>query len=236
MAPVGQASRHPAISQCLQTSEENSHERCSASFPPNPGAGVAFHELHVAPGRVTQRSGVVVRISAPVQSVLGSIPFHSLHATSQALQPMHKVESVRKPVWSALMPLLHLLAQCQIRPARPPRSGSMSQTRALVSMIRTFGSSRNGQQIVDHVSFTARDIPSDRAVQPDALCGPQPERPHARSHQDSRLYLPRGVVIVAHPPCSNPISAASSGETSQNNSGCNSAQDATSCRDMPPAV
>ena len=39
IAPVGHASRHPATSQCLQTSEENAHELRSAALPPNPGLG-----------------------------------------------------------------------------------------------------------------------------------------------------------------------------------------------------
>src|SRR5512135_1122236 len=38
--PVGHASRHPATSQCLQTSDENSHDITSGAFPPNPAAAV----------------------------------------------------------------------------------------------------------------------------------------------------------------------------------------------------
>src|SRR5689334_729158 len=37
IAPVGQASRHPATSQCLQTSDENAMPgSCPGAFPPTP--------------------------------------------------------------------------------------------------------------------------------------------------------------------------------------------------------
>src|SRR5947209_13195689 len=39
-APVGHASRQPATSQCLQSSEENSHDSLCGSLPPMPGSGV----------------------------------------------------------------------------------------------------------------------------------------------------------------------------------------------------
>ena len=45
----------------------------------------------------------------------------------------------------------------------------------------------------------------------------------------------RTVTMVAHPMCSSPRSAASSGETSQKNSGCSSDRYGTQ-RDIPPAV
>ena len=45
----------------------------------------------------------------------------------------------------------------------------------------------------------------------------------------------RAVTIVAQPMCSSPRSVASSGETSQKNSGCSSARYGSQ-RDMPPAV
>src|SRR3569832_1442761 len=39
IAPVGHASRQPATSQCLQTSDEKLHVAPSGALPPNPGAG-----------------------------------------------------------------------------------------------------------------------------------------------------------------------------------------------------
>src|SRR5581483_2213953 len=37
--PVGQASRQPAFSQCLHTSDKNAHESRSGEFPPCAGCG-----------------------------------------------------------------------------------------------------------------------------------------------------------------------------------------------------
>src|SRR5215472_9518590 len=45
IAPVGQASRQPAFSQCLHTSEENDHEFSSGALPPNPGSGACSTNL-----------------------------------------------------------------------------------------------------------------------------------------------------------------------------------------------
>jgi hypothetical protein len=57
-----------------------------------------------------------------------------------------------------------------------------------------------------------------------------------RSVTSTRASIsPRKVVIVAQPPLVSPRSAASSGETSQNISGCSS-ESQVSQRDMAPAV
>src|SRR5579872_4239997 len=99
--PVGQASRHPACSQCLQTSDENAHEACSPAFPPRPGTGDCSTNFTCR--HVEAPSDLVLSSENPVQSSPSSpTPFHSLQATSQALQPMHKVESVKNAV--TLMP------------------------------------------------------------------------------------------------------------------------------------
>src|SRR5947209_19736565 len=95
--PVGQASRHPACSQCLQTSEEKLHELCSPALPPNPGSGASSTNF-------TWR-----QVDAPTASVLSKekpltsnppskTPFNSLQPIPNALQPSNRVRSVRKAV------------------------------------------------------------------------------------------------------------------------------------------
>src|ERR1043165_8866045 len=97
MEPVGHASRHPACSQCLQTSEENSHVRASAALPPRPMRGSLSTNFTCR--HVECPSARVLSYDLPLQRKPSSgTPFHSLHATSHALQPMQSVESVKKPV------------------------------------------------------------------------------------------------------------------------------------------
>src|ERR1700688_3269390 len=97
MAPVGQASRHPAFSQCLQTSDENDHEFISGALPPNPGSGLCSTNFTCR--QVCAPTEPVLSYEYPLQFRPSSpTPFHSLHATSHALQPMQSVESVRKAV------------------------------------------------------------------------------------------------------------------------------------------
>src|SRR4029453_10890630 len=87
--PVGHASRQPACSQCLQTSEEKSQagrpsRRCSTNFTCR---------------QLEWPSPPVLSYDMPVQvNPSCGTSFHSLHATSQALQPMQTVESVKNPV------------------------------------------------------------------------------------------------------------------------------------------
>src|ERR1041385_8810908 len=94
IAPVGQLSRQPARTQCLHTSEENSQENAPASC------------VESATGR--SMNATCRHVDAPSATVLSyDIPvnrnpppgnwFHCLHATSQPLQPMHKVVSVKNP-------------------------------------------------------------------------------------------------------------------------------------------
>src|SRR6185436_8212378 len=95
--PVGHASRHPACSQCLQTSDENCHVICSGALPPAPiavGCSMNFTCRHVE-----CPSAVVLSYERPDQRKPScGTSFHSLHATSHALHPMQSVESVKKPV------------------------------------------------------------------------------------------------------------------------------------------
>src|ERR1043166_4725389 len=100
--PVGHASRHPACSQCLHTSDENSHVIASAALPPRPIA--ASRSTNFTCRHVECPSASVLSYDLPLQRKPSSgTPFHSLHATSQALQPMQRVESVKKPVTVMLL-------------------------------------------------------------------------------------------------------------------------------------
>src|SRR5687768_5439385 len=95
--PVGQASRHPACSQCLQTSEENCHDIRSGLLPPAPM--VVPLSMNFTWRQVEWPRPEVLSLELPVKVVpLLGTSFHSLHATSQALHPMQSVESVKKPV------------------------------------------------------------------------------------------------------------------------------------------
>src|SRR5215212_2764295 len=95
--PVGHASRQPAFSQCLQTSDENSHVTRCGALPPEPISGsrsTNFTCRHVVCPRPT-----VLSYDSPENTKPSSgTSFHSLHATSHALHPMHSVESVKNPV------------------------------------------------------------------------------------------------------------------------------------------
>ena len=67
--------------------------------------------------------------------------FHSLHATSQALQPMHSVESVRKALTGKMLTSHQRIEIIEGGAPLRPTPRSMWHTSPLVSMIRTFGSS-----------------------------------------------------------------------------------------------
>src|SRR5690242_3067969 len=93
IAPVGQASRQPACVQCLHTSliiDQRSLTPCGSicTFSTNATC------RHVVPERWT-----VLSYDMPVNAKPSDgNSFHCLHATSHALQPMHSVVSVKKPV------------------------------------------------------------------------------------------------------------------------------------------
>src|SRR3954447_15086894 len=102
-APVGQTSRHGAVVQCLQTSEDINQRMPSSS------AGLAG-TVRVCSMNATWRQ--VSELSRPVlsydwalkpKSSVGSW-FHSLQATSHALQPMHSEVSVKKPIRGSAPP------------------------------------------------------------------------------------------------------------------------------------
>src|SRR3954447_7975819 len=85
MAPVGHASRHPARAQCLHTSDIISQRSdCSTKATCR---------------QVAAPSAMVLSYERPLKTKPSSGSwFHCLHATSQALQPIQTVVSVKNPV------------------------------------------------------------------------------------------------------------------------------------------
>src|ERR1041385_1264423 len=119
--PVGHDSRQPAFTQCLQTSDENSHAIRSGALPPRPVCGSRSTNLTCR--QVEWPRASVLSYEWPLQRKPScGTSFHSLHATSQALQPMQRVESVKKPV--TLIPASRLAparscAHCTSAPSTP---------------------------------------------------------------------------------------------------------------------
>src|SRR5437868_3998698 len=93
-APVGQTSRQAACVQCLQTSELIS-QRTPSSSATRSGLSCSMNATW---RQVSAPSAPVLSYESPVQTKPSSgTRFHSLQATSQALQPMQTVVSVKKP-------------------------------------------------------------------------------------------------------------------------------------------
>src|SRR5205814_5175441 len=104
IAPVGQTSRQPARTQCLQTSDiisqrpwRRSASNCSMNF--------TWRQWMPSSRRVLSYESPESVLRPPL--VAGSW-FHSLHATSHALHPMHTVVSVKNPMGSGISRLLHV--------------------------------------------------------------------------------------------------------------------------------
>src|SRR5919106_454158 len=104
-APVGQTSRQAAWVQCLHTSELISQRTPSSPAPPAPAGGRGW----AAAGAGCSMKATCRQESALRPPVLSNdmpsrfrpssgTPFHSLQATSQALQPMQTLVSVKKPI------------------------------------------------------------------------------------------------------------------------------------------
>src|ERR1043166_9186937 len=95
-APVGQTSRQAACVQCLQTSEDMSQR--IATSRSSPGRGFCC-SMKATCRQVFAPSVEVLSYDSPVHTSPSSgTTFHSLHATSQALQPMQTLVSVKKPI------------------------------------------------------------------------------------------------------------------------------------------
>ena len=94
IAPVGQTSRQLASLQCLQTSDIISH---ALPLPAPTGLSCdVVDELDVPPVLRVEAAGVVVAVAEAPARCRGS-SFHCLQATSQALQPMQTLVSVKNP-------------------------------------------------------------------------------------------------------------------------------------------
>ena len=148
--------------------------------------------------------------------------FHCLHATSHALQPMHTVVSVKKPTVID----------------RDRRPGRMFAVNAFDSWIDTFGSATNA---INSFAESPRTNPDEPQWYGKPIwCTTRRRRPTTnggmRDVTSTRASTDvRAVEIVAHSPFTSPRSRANSGDTSQKNSGCNSASHGSQ-RDIPPAV
>src|SRR3954468_24292428 len=118
-APVGQTSRHAACVQCLQTSDAISHPGPSRS-----GERTVGVSTKATCRQVSAPSACVLSNDHPVNvSPSSGTAFHSLHATSHALHPMHTLVSVKNPLrggWSTC-------------PASPATSGSGPYRRSVTT-------------------------------------------------------------------------------------------------------
>src|SRR5258705_8654680 len=103
-APVGQTSKEAACVQCLHTSDDINHATPSrSSGGPMPGSPrstvVTGFSTNATCRQVSAPSSVVLSYDVPVKPTLSAgSPFHSLQATSQALQPMQIDVSVKNPI------------------------------------------------------------------------------------------------------------------------------------------
>src|SRR4051812_29132020 len=95
--PVGQTSRQAACVQCLQTSDDISHR--SGSSLSSSARSALRCSTNATCRQEFAPSVDVLSYDSPVQTRPSSgITFHSLHATSHALQPMQIDVSVKKPM------------------------------------------------------------------------------------------------------------------------------------------
>src|SRR4051812_34549208 len=95
-APVGHTSRQAAEVQCLHTSDDI-NQRTPASPWPTPS--IDGCSMKATWRQVLALSWPVLSYDIPVNSRPSSgTPFHSLQATSHALQPMHTDVSVKNPI------------------------------------------------------------------------------------------------------------------------------------------
>src|SRR3954451_13983398 len=105
-APVGQTSKQAACVQCLHTSDDINHCKLPSSRSsggPIPGSPrstvVTGFSTNATCRQVSALSSVVLSYEVPVKPMRSAgSSFHSLQATSQALQPMQIDVSVKKPI------------------------------------------------------------------------------------------------------------------------------------------
>src|ERR1043166_3845127 len=157
MAPVGQLSRHPARTQCLHTSEENSQENAPASCVES-GTG---RSMNATCRHVDAPSATVLSYDMPVNIIPSSGSwFHCLQATSQALQPMHRVVSVKKPLRGERLDVSSRAAVLSSRAASCADSVTGMSAVALLALrrlvpVQIFGPVLRGRQIA--IRFARRE-------------------------------------------------------------------------------
>src|SRR2546421_3154063 len=97
--PVGHTSRHAACVQCLHTSDSISQRR---PVVPSPFVTKGLScSMKATCRHVSAFSSDVLSYDSPVHTCPScGMRFHSLHATSHALQPMQTEVSVKKPTRS----------------------------------------------------------------------------------------------------------------------------------------
>src|SRR5215469_3026325 len=96
-APVGQTSRQAASVQCLHTSLDISQREPPGCGSASPGRPIC--SMNATCRQVEAPSPTELSYDIPVSSSPSSgTAFHSLQATSQALQPMQTDVSVKKPI------------------------------------------------------------------------------------------------------------------------------------------
>src|SRR5256714_5996369 len=97
MAPVGQTCMQEACVQCLQTSDI-----MSQAWPlPTEVAASGTCSMNFTCRQCSESSSPVLsKLSARNTLLSACSPFHSLQATSHALQPMQMLVSVKKPYFS----------------------------------------------------------------------------------------------------------------------------------------
>src|SRR3954449_10337082 len=126
--PVGQTSRHAACVQCLQTSDSISQR---SPVLPSPFALSGFScSTNATCRHEFAESSPVLSYDCPVQTCPSSgMTFHSLHATSHALQPMQTDVSVKKPTRSCCSsPYACQPSGCAVSSNRFTRSSSPPRT------------------------------------------------------------------------------------------------------------
>src|SRR3954471_3714752 len=125
-APVGQLSRQPARAQCLQTSLIISQEKLPAPVVCIPRVIGHSRKLTWRQVEEPRRSELSYDIPVKRNPSAGSW-FHCLQATSQALQPMQSVVSVKKP----LVPTPYSFGSSCCLGTLPPRGWTFGMSRGM---------------------------------------------------------------------------------------------------------
>ena len=240
-APVGQTSRHAACGAVLADVGASSATRSC------PSAGRLPLERHrlldegdVAPGGGA-RARRCCRRTSPVkpEAVVGHAGSTPCTRPRRPCSRCRRVVSVKKPdrARPRLARARHPVSRRRLSAvASPPARAAPARAACGPAGCRrsppsTPGCGRSGRARAGTGRWPSRRVarplrcPSGRAGRPGGRRGPRRAAARIRSVTSTRASIAaRAVTIVAQPPCSRPRSAASSGLTSQNISGCSSAR------------